>query len=310
MLIGMMFSSGYSSVVSLNNTGLMYRKEAGTEFNRDNLLLFLNETRHMGSYDIEWLGERFEFRHKSGYVRKSDVEHTGDPYKVIATKDIFYKGEKKYSAKDTFEIYPENTYYQIELRKDNKIAATLYPRVQINPAMGGFLASPDIARNITRDLYTHVSAPMDPNSEADWGDTEELITKVGKKFFINDYVAVLEKVDRMDKIPGVPMGNEDVAVKASIKISGEHEDYYAEPVFLIRGRTDIRTFPSEVKDLSVKLSFLNINPATNEFTFGLNHHQKDFVIIKAMEKPFINVLWIGTGVLMIGFALSIFRKRN
>jgi cytochrome c-type biogenesis protein CcmF len=308
MLIGMMFSSGYSTVVSLNNTGLMYRKEAGTEFNRDNLLLFLNETRSMGGYDIEWLGERYEFRHKSGYVRKKDVELTGDPYKVIAKKEILFNGKKRYNAKDTFEIYPENTYYEIQLRKNKKIAATLYPRVQINPAMGGFLASPDIARNLTSDLYTHVSAPMDPNSDADWGKQEEVTVTLGKKFYINDYVAVLEEVKRLDQVPGLAMGKEDVAVMARIKVAGEHEEYYAEPIFLIRGRSDIRSYPDEVKDLSIKITLLNIHPATNEFTFALNARQKDFVIIKALEKPFINVLWLGTGILVIGFAVAMVRR--
>src|SRR5690606_28094739 len=41
MLIGIMFSSGHSKIVSLNNTGLLYSREASDEFNRDNLLLFI-----------------------------------------------------------------------------------------------------------------------------------------------------------------------------------------------------------------------------------------------------------------------------
>ncbi|MBK5278875.1 MAG: cytochrome C biogenesis protein, partial [Bacteroidia bacterium] len=147
ILIGIMFSSGYSEIVSLNNTGLVYIKEAGTEFNRDNLLLFMNEPRSMAQYNLEYLGERIEPRHKSGYVKKSDIELTEDPFKVVAKKDILFNGRKLYATKDTFEVYPENTFYEIELTKAGKVAATLFPRVQINPAMGGFLASPDIKRN-------------------------------------------------------------------------------------------------------------------------------------------------------------------
>src|SRR5690606_7668531 len=60
MLIGIMASSGYSKVVSLNNTGMLISKELSDEFNRDNLLLFLNEPRTMAGYEIEYMGTRVE----------------------------------------------------------------------------------------------------------------------------------------------------------------------------------------------------------------------------------------------------------
>ncbi|MFM7430064.1 MAG: heme lyase CcmF/NrfE family subunit, partial [Flammeovirgaceae bacterium] len=168
MLIGVMFSAGYSKVVSLNNSGMLISKEVPTEFNRDNLLLFINEPRSMAGYDLEYRGERVEARHKSGYINKNDIEKIFDAFKVVAKKDIIYKGKKLYQAKDTFEIYPENTFYEIELRKNNEVVASLFPRVQINEQMGGFVASPDIRRKLTSDLYTHVSLPMNREEEPEW----------------------------------------------------------------------------------------------------------------------------------------------
>ena len=73
MLIGIMFSAGYSRVVSLNNTGLQISKEFSKEFNRDNLLLFIHEPRTMWGFDIEYLGERLEPRYHTGFIRKSDI---------------------------------------------------------------------------------------------------------------------------------------------------------------------------------------------------------------------------------------------
>src|SRR5690606_40381344 len=66
MLVGVMASSGYSKVVSLNNTGMLISKEFSDEFNRENLLLFLHEPRIMAGYEIEYMGERIEPRHKKG----------------------------------------------------------------------------------------------------------------------------------------------------------------------------------------------------------------------------------------------------
>ena len=309
MLIGVMFSAGYSRIVSLNSSGMLISKELPTEFNRDNLLLFVNEPRSMAGYDLEYRGERFEARNKSGYINKNDVERTLDQYKVVALKDIIFEGEKLYSAKDTVEIYPENTYYEIELRKDGKLAASLFPRVQINQQMGGFIASPDIKRKVTRDLYTHVSLPMNREEEPEWGKLEEVKVKAGEEFHINaKYTSTLESVTRIQEIEGLPLAQEDVAVQAKIKIQGEHEPFYADPIFLIKGKSQVGRISSEINDLGIKITLLNILPETNEFLLGINARQKDWVVIKALEKPFINVLWLGTGVLMVGFTLAMIRR--
>ncbi len=309
MLIGVLFSAGYSKVVSLNNTGMLISKDLPSDFNRDNLLLFINEPRAMAGYDIEYRGERIEPRHKSGYVNKNDVELTLDPFKVVAKKDIVFQGKKLYQAKDTFEIYPENTFYEIELRKNGELAASLFPRVQLNPAMGGFLASPDIKRKITRDLYTHVSLPKNREEEPEWSPIEERKVKQKEEFYISaKYAASLESIERINEIEGVQLSGQDVAVQAKIKVQGEHEVYYADPIFLIKDKSQVGRLPSEINDLGIKITLLNIHPDTNEFALGISTRQKDWVVIKALEKPLINVLWIGTLILMIGFTIAMVRR--
>ena len=121
-------------------------------------------------------------------------------------------------------------------------------------------------------------------------------------------MAVLEDVTRLDKLEGVELLKDDVAVQANIKIQGEHENYYAEPIFIIKDRSQIGRIPAEVKDLGIKITLLNIHPETNEFSFAINQRQKDWVIIKTLEKPLINILWVGTGILMIGFCLAMIRR--
>ena len=83
------------------------------------------------------------------------------------------------------------------------------------------------------------------------------------------------------------------------------------PVFLIRdtkANASVGYLPDEVADLGAKLTLFNIHPQEQEFTLGINTRQKDWVIIKAMEKPFINVLWLGTGLLAIGFGMAMWRR--
>jgi cytochrome c-type biogenesis protein CcmF len=305
MLVGMMFSAGYSKVVSLNNTGLIYRREASEEYNRENLLLFINEPRSMAGYQIEFKGERLEPREKSGYLNPNDVTFTEDPFHVVAKRDIVYKNEKLFNAKDTIEIFPENRYYEIQLVGNNGKRHLLYPRVQDNPQMG-IAASPDIKRDFTRDLYAHVVDLNDPE-KAEWSKTEEIKVSTLQQFFANDYVAALENVERIFNIGNVSLDSADVAVKAIIKVKGEYQEYIAEPVFIIRNRM-VGRIPYEIRDLGTQFTLMNIHPETGQFTIGINTRQKDWIVIKALDKPMINVLWIGTLVLMTGFGVAMTRR--
>ncbi|MFZ6011217.1 MAG: cytochrome C biogenesis protein, partial [Bacteroidota bacterium] len=293
-------------IVSLNNTGMLISNELSEDFNRDNLLLFVNEPRSMWGYDIEYRGEMVEPRFYSGYISKRDVMATADRDVVVAKRDIILNGKKVYGLNDSIDIRGENTFYQIELRKGRK-KYMLYPRAQINPDMGGLLASPDIYRTVKADLYTHVSSVMNPAEELEWSKTEEIKTRLAKDFYANDYVTVLESIDRIYEVPGYNLTAEDVAVKAKIRVRGEKGDYFAEPIFMIKNRMVAR-IPEEIGDLGLSFSLINIHPETSEFTIGINTRQKDWVVIKAVEKPLINILWLGTLVLMAGFVLSIVRR--
>ncbi len=305
MLIGIMFSSGYSKIVSLNNTGLLYSREASDEYNRDNLLLFLNEPRTMAGYRIEYKGDRLEPREKSGYVNPNDIEFTDDPFMVMAKKDIVYNDEKLYHANDTFEIFPENRYYEIQLTGKGGNKHILFPRIQDNPTMG-MAASPDIKRDLSKDLYAHVVDLNDPE-KAEWSKPEEIKVAANQEFFANDYVSALEKVERVFSMGTVKLDSADVAVKAYIRVKGEYQDYIAEPIFVIRNHM-VGRIPDEIRDLGIQLTLLNIHPEINQFSIGISTRQKDYVILKAMEKPFINVLWLGTFLVMSGFSLAIVRR--
>jgi cytochrome c-type biogenesis protein CcmF len=306
MLIGILFSSGYSKVVSLNNTGLLISRDQTDEFNNENLLLFINEPRTMAGYEIRYKGPRLELRNQPGYINKFDVERTADPHKVRALRDLHWEGNLVISKGNLVEIYPENTYYEIEYKNEKGKVFTLYPRAQVNESMGGLLASPDIKRRLGSDLYTHVSSIPIEKSEEEWSELEEITVPLGKPFFVNDYVATLEKIERAMDVDGVNMDGV-MALKATIKVQGEAGEYIAEPYFLVKGNT-VAFLPDVVHEQGVRFFLRKIHPETDEFTIGFNTTQKDWVVLKALEKPLINVLWIGTLVLMAGFGLALARR--
>ena len=308
MLVGVLFSSGYSRIISLNNTGMIWNKDFPEEMNTKNLLLFQHETVQMGDYSLNYKGLRKEIDGFPGYVSTSAIEAFGDAYRVVARKDIEWKGKKYFSEGDTLVLdNPENSFFEIEYSKSDGKKFTLYPRFQINESMGMQVYSPDIKRTLTSDLYTHVRTFPDPESETEWGEMEEVTVKVGETFFVNDFVARVQGIERITEIPQVTLGPEDVAIKARIVISGADEDYIVEPIYLIKDRM-IGLIPEEVKDVASKITFLNVHPESNSFTFGINTTQKEWVILEAVVKPYINVLWTGTLIMVLGFAMAIRRR--
>lgn len=306
MLIGILFSSGYDKILSKNNTGMLWSKEFPDEVNQNNLLLFLNEPRQMGDYSMIYRGMR-RLTKEHGFVDVNILAPTKNPLEMVLTSDLL-SGEKVIAAKgEKVTLYNhENSYFEVLYQKQNGKTFTLFPRVQMNEAMG-IIYSPDINRTLTADLYTHVRTFPDPEQEITWSEMEEVKVPVGENFFINDYVARFVEMKRVNELEGVTLGMGDVAVKAIIEIQGEYKNYIAEPTYIIKDRMAGRV-PDVVNDLAAKISILTIDPESNSFTFGVSTTQKDWIIMEAVEKPWINILWIGTLLLVIGFVVAIIRR--
>ena len=307
ILIGILYSSGYSNVISLNNTGLIIFEEApDSNADREHLVLEVNKPRKMGEYSIRYLGARIEVLDFPDYVEKSMVNQTEDPFKVIAKKDLISDNKTYFVAGDTLETLPENTYFEILFTEADGNQFKLFPRGQVNPNMG-LIASPALKQTLRKDIYTHISAMPPSIDEAKWSEDKLLDLKVGERTFFNDFVTVFEGVEPIKSYEGIDLKDTEVAIKAKLKIYDNDRVYQAEPVFIIKDQ-QIGKIPFIVPDLGIKISLENIDPKNGVFNFKTNTTPKDYIVLKAIEKPFINLLWLGTVLLMIGFCIAIYRR--
>ncbi len=307
MLLGILFSSGYSEVVSLNNSGLIFSNNPDLEenFNQENLLLFINDPQNMGEYTLTYKG-RYHESFDGSYVKATFLNDTDrENYKTL--KMPLEKDGKSYALGDTMNVYGVNHYYRIDYLKTNGEKFSLFPRAQINPQMGGLISSPDIKRKLASDLYTHVSSVPDPTQEIEWSEPKSLEVSFGEKFFLNDYVTVLDKVERVDSVNGKALSNNDLAVQATVVVYGEGENYLLKPYYIIRDNMAGR-IPDENREIGLKLNIESIQPDQSTFTLSVRTTQKDYIVMKALKKPMINLLWIGTLVLMLGFVMAIIRR--
>ena len=306
MLLGILFSAGYSRVISLNTSGLLFSKDMSDEMNQENVLLFANEPRVMNEYELTYKGQRVELAGVPGFPSKKHIRKTLDEHTVVAIADYIHKGKKVFERGDTLTILPENTYFEVEYKKEGEEAFTLYPRAQVNPNMG-LIVSPDIRRLFSKDLYTHISSIPDPETNTEWSEPITNLVTIGERFFVNDFVTVLKKIQKLDDVEGVELGIDDVAAEAIIEVQVKDKTYELKPVFIIKDKM-MGNIPAVEEELGIKISFLNILPQEGKFELATETSQRDYIIMKAIEMPYINVLWIGTVVLMLGFTIAIVRR--
>jgi cytochrome c-type biogenesis protein CcmF len=246
---------------------------------------------------------------RAGYVNKQMLFRTDDDYKTLARADIKVGDKTYYHTGDTVTIVPENTFYRVDYaKKATGEKFTLYPRAQINEEMGGILASPDIKHFWGHDIYTHIGGAPDTRKDKQWTEPKEHTLSVGDTIFLNDYFAVFRAIEPAHETVGLGLQKGDLALQADMIVSGEQRQYHAHPLFVVRNRL-VGRVPDEVDDLGIRLTLNTIDPQKGKFTFGVSTAQKDYIILKAMEKPFINLLWSGTLLMALGFALSL-RQRN
>lgn len=306
VLVGILFSSGYSTVISMNQSGLVYHSQFSEDMNRENILLWYNTPVKMKDYDVTYKGKAIEAAGFPGFIPMSKVSQTPDPFRVIASSDLIYKEKVYFTTGDTLSIDPVNTYYQVRYATNDGKSFDLYPRAQVNPSMG-LIASPDIKRKLSHDLYTHVSSIPDPTDQKEWKEKSWDTLSIGDTFFINDYIVIFNGVSRVKDVEGVQLGQQDVAIKALLELVSTGKEELLEPLMII-DEGMIGRFPSTNENLGIKATLEEVIPAEGRFVFSSQHTQKDYIIMKAMEKPAINVLWIGTLVVMIGFGVAIQRR--
>ncbi|NME68305.1 cytochrome c biogenesis protein CcsA [Flammeovirga aprica] len=320
MLLGILSSSGFEKVVSLNLSGKIYNSEFPEEMNKENVLLFRGQPKKMDRYLLTYKGPRLTSRDLPGYFDKEKVrQKINDPYRAIVMEDIISNGETIAKAGDDIQIYNENIYYEIEYTDDKGKSFSLYPRVQDNEQMGP-IPSPDIASFWNKDMYTHITNLAVDDEEIEWSPEESLSMSLGDTVFLNDYVVIFDGVKPLDKAPGYVIKDDDVALQANLRVLvGNGRSIDLKPSYILTkvkrmgmgGVTedwDAGIISDTNRELGLRIALKEIKPKENKFVFAAETTQKDWVIMKAVEKPFINLLWIGTILLTIGTIMSTVRR--
>ncbi|WP_158858962.1 cytochrome c biogenesis protein CcsA [Lunatibacter salilacus] len=309
ILIGVMFSSGYSDTISINMSGMTYKKDWEDDLNKQNVLLWINKPLQMKDYEVIYRGRHKKVKGFPGYVKADLLESVDGINAAVALQDIDAKGKTYFSRGDTVSIVlEENSYFKVEYYQEDDLKFTLFPMSQPNPTMG-LISSPDSKRYLSKDLYTHVSAIND-YEDPEWKEDQFENSEPGGQFFMNDFVTNFEGTELISdpqELRDLSLQEGDVAIRAKLSIMDNDVKRLIEPMFLIRDN-QVGKIAAIDSDLGIKVEIDNILPEEGKFVFKYNTYQKDYVVMKASVKPFINVLWLGTIIMLFGFCTAIYRR--
>ncbi len=273
IFLGALISNAKSQVISKNLLNI----DLGKEFpNNENIMLTKGDTLQMANYFIT------------------------------------YKGKEKVGV----NVYYEIEYLDADFKNGTlKHAFTLKPTVQLNPRMGN-VSEPATKHFLSKDIYTHVTyADLEdfdkPAANDEFLEPKTHTVSAGDTISTSNSLVYFEGLTQSVDRNALGLSPEDIVVGASLRVVDINKKMHeAIPLFIIKEKV---VFSKEVliEELGLKISFLKINPDNGKIDLAISEkkdNKREFIIMKAIIFPQINILWSGCLLLIIGSSMAI-RKR-
>ncbi len=275
ILLGVLLSSYNKEVISFNTLGVTMdfgkTPQENIKESRENSILFLNIPVAMQDYYVTY---------------KGDSTSPTDPrtfYKIV------------------FERYDSTTQKLVE-------TFTLYPDAFINPkGQEGLIANPDSKHYLHKDIFTYITSALDPSKVEDTAAYKKHTVKKGDSIYLANGYLVFEDFEDAS----YTQQSGELSVKARLRAYDlKGEAGIMQPVYGITENTFQNFKEDTLRSLGVYARFVKINPDNGEIDLLIKQRdpKDDYVVLKALVFPYINLLWLGIIVMFLGFLLSAYNR--
>lgn len=202
-------------------------------------------------------------------------------------------------------------FYHIKFEdKTSQEAFVLTPNAFVNyKGNEGLMANPDARHYLTYDVFTYITSLADPTKKIEDTTTfRPQKLKVGDTVFYSKGFAVLEKIVSKGNIPGSGFAPSDSASVATVKVFAKSESVYTTEPLLVNKGGSLITYPDTVMAESLILQLQKVQGDEVELGVKENGAIMEYVTLKAYKFPFINLLWLGTIIMVLGFGMSTARR--
>jgi len=241
----------------------------------------------------------------SGNFSRDDkiVLDQGIPNKVM-DYELTYQGKTPaVNGKDILKI-------KVTSRNESYTAS---PRFYYSDYNRSMMSEPDVQSNLLYDLY--LSPQEIRQGSADKGDHEVLVIRKGETKEIGDLKVHFREFDmKSHSDEGVVKGG------AKLSLSNGQDDYEVMPV-IFYDQNGMHSEPAQLtlndtRQVNISISQLNANEKAVELHFdGLSPDSKlanpasgEQLLLEVSKKPFMNILWIGTILIVAGAIIPLSRR--
>jgi cytochrome c-type biogenesis protein CcmF len=261
-------------------------------------------SQNTSSKNVASLGENFN-------AQKSLVLSVGDTL-PIGNYLVTYKGKERKGI----DVFFNMDYFTKDANGKLVKAFELSPRLEDNPKMG-ISSHPDTKHFLSNDIYSHITyGVVSDTKEVKKDAYKEPTNFVGH---MNDTIFSDNAIIKIDSITTNLTEQEYSAndsllvVTAVLKATDINGRVYrATPKYILKQNM---VMPDEfvLDELGLKFVFWKINPNEGSIEIQMAEkvsNAKDFVVLEAYMFPFINVLWLGCLVMVIGTIVAIIERRR
>jgi cytochrome c-type biogenesis protein CcmF len=207
-------------------------------------------------------------------------------------------------------IVGEDVYFQIHYKSiSGDEEFTLKPNAQLSEEMG-LMANPDTRHYLTYDVYTHVTSVPKPSSDSlEWENVKEYTVTKGDSIVTANGTVYFTGVEQGD---GKSIGLKNTTLaKALLTIRRGNSEIKAAPIFGINENTYF-SIREEVAEAGLRFGF-EVRPTlggspTAVLEIAETKPQPKFIVMKGIVFPYINFLWLGTVMMVIGFAIATWNR--
>lgn len=268
-LVGVLLSSAKKEVLSVNRVNPLNFGTENKEKGEENLTLYQGIRTDMGDY---W----------ATYMNDS----TADEGKFM----FFHILMERKDGKDRFSLYPD-------LIKNTK-------------GQEGFSNNPDSRHFIHKDIFSYISYADKMLEGADTAQYRVSPIAINDTLFYSSGYMILDAVGRNTPTNRTTFNETDTAVVATMRVYpfGSKEPIMAHPYLVVKDN-QIQRVPDTLVSQSLAIQLNNVTE-DKKFSVGVKESSRltPFVALKVLQFPFINLVWLGTVIMIVGFLISMARR--
>lgn len=257
--------------------------------------LISNGKQDIISTNEEYIAKDFP-QNENILLEQGDTVQMGDYF-------VTYTGRRK----DKHNRYFTVEYFKLQKNGNLNKAFTLEPFIQINEQMGN-VNEPSTKHYLEKDIYTHLTY-ADVQEKIDGKYSREAtveLDKDGGQAIYEDNILTLDSLTVDNVYNKVVL----VAHITIAKTSGEK--YPVKPVYILELENNIAShIDAESKETNLRVRFNNVITETGKMEIKVwkdTSDEKDFIVMKAIVFPYINILWIGSILLIIGTLIAMYNR--